>query len=575
MFKNLFNKVKEIYLKFPVEITLMVIYSIYLIIQNNRDTLESSKDPNILKFVFYTFFLLVGFKYLFTSRIKYICSAVVLSLIFMFLSGTRGINTDLSDINIIRSVLFGVLCFFLMIVIPFIRGKKDEEINNYNLFLFRNLSLTIIVANILNAGLMMIILLISYLFREPNNEIYFNIMIFSYLIFSTFFMFSFYPVNMVNIEKDNTKVLKFLFLFIAVPLLAVYTLVVYSYFFKILIKMSIPKGEISQLILIHGIITIIVILLIRGSALIEDRVKRKIEKVFCVTELPMVLMLFIAIFQRIKQHGMTINRYVVIIFGLYLLFIVIYILLFKKNKTFIIMGSFMIVLFFSIIGPLNIFKIPFYLQEKRLEKLLKENDIDINGKSNKIVDEKIKKDIDSIFYYFRKWDKNSLEKKYNYNNVSENLKLEGTGKRYYFNAETYRFVDIKGYDMLVKYFDSIGDEKYKNYKFGDNKENIIIYQDNTKILDLKIKDIEKDITKLIKEKKASENIVLLDQNDEITDETKLINKLEDNGYSDLGVLYNFENENIKISLLILYIYLHKDGTSELGIDSALIEFKKN
>lgn len=580
MFKNLFNKIKEIYLKFQIEISLMTIYAVYLIAENHNILKSYNGVHNISKFVFYTFFLLVGFRYIFTSKIKHICSAVGLSLIFMFLSGTRGLNTELSEINVIRSLLFGVLCFFLMIIIPFIKGRKDEKIDNYNLFLFKNLSLTVIVANILNSGLMMIILLVSYLFREPNHKIYLDIMVFSYLIFTTFFMLSFYPDKIENLEKDNTKVLKFLFLFVAVPLLAIYTLVVYSYFFKILIKMSIPKGEISQLILIHGIITIIVILLIKGSSLINDSVKRKIEKVFCITELPMILMLFIAIFQRTKQYGMTINRYAVIIFGLYLLFIVLYILLFKKNKTFIIMGSFMIVLFFSIVGPLNIFKIPFYFQEKRLERILKQNSIDKNGKSEKAVDEKIKKDIKSIFSYFDKWENNSLGKKYNYDKLYENLGLGEVSSSERENTMYYSFsvqgpLNVKDYDILLRSYSSIEEEQYKNYKFKNSKESIIIYRGDTKILDFKRKDIEKEMTELIKNGKSSEHIELTNTNGEVISSEKYTKELFAEGYSNLGVKYSFENEDLKISFLISSFGLQSNEEPDMWIETILIKFKKD
>ena len=151
MFKNLFIKIKEIYLKFPVEISLILIYSIYLILRNHRDSFSSQREEHIFKFVSYTFFLLVGFKYLFTSKVKYICSALCVSLIFLFLSGTRGLKTDLSEINQVRTALFGLLSFSLMIVIPFIKSRRDEKIDNYNLFLFKNLSLTMIISNILFA----------------------------------------------------------------------------------------------------------------------------------------------------------------------------------------------------------------------------------------------------------------------------------------------------------------------------------------------------------------------------------------------------------------------------------------
>ena len=583
MFKNLFIKIKEIYLKFPAEISLILIYSVYLILRNHRESFSSQGEEHIFKFVCYTFFLLVGFKYLFPGKVKYICSALCVSVIFLFLSGTRGLKTELSEINQIKSVLFGLLSFSLMIVIPFIKSRKDEKIDNYNLFLFKNLSLTMIVSQVLSMGLMGILALIFYLLIRENYKVYFDIMVFSYLIFPAFFMLSFYPDNMDNIEKDNTKIIKFLLLFIFVPLLGIYTLVVYSYFLKILIKMSIPKGEVSLLILIHGIATIIVLLLIRGSSLIDESVKKKIGKIFSITELPLIFLLFTAVFQRINQYGMTINRYAIVIFGVYLLLMVLYILISKKNKTFVIMSIFIAVLFFSMVGPGNIFKVPFYLQEKRLEKILKKHNIDKNGKSDKVVDDKIKIDIASVFSYFKDWDNKSLEKKYNYDVFSENLQLEKFDRSY--GAESYEIQNsyypflyeeqilVRDYDTLFSDFSAIKDIQYKEYKLNNTGNDFIIYRDEKKILDLKMSDMNSEFLELIKEGKISDNIELIKRNGEVVDKKTVTREFFSQEYYNVAVRYNFENENLKISFLVSSANYSEESGTDVVFRSVLIKFK--
>ena len=579
MFKNLFVKIKEIYLKFPVEISLILIYSVYLILQNHRGSLSSPREGHIFKFVWYTFFLLVGSRYLFASKIKYIGSALCVSLIFLFLSGTRGLKAELSEINLVRSVLFGLLSFTLMIVIPFIKSRKDEKIDNYNLFLFKNLSLTMIVSQILATGLMGILALIFYLLIGENNKVYFDIMIFSYLVFPVFFMLSFYPDSMDDIEKDNTKIIKFLLLFIFVPLLGIYTLVVYSYFLKILIKMSIPKGEVSLLILIHGIATIIVLLLIRGSGLIDENVKKKIGKIFSITELPLICLLFTAVFQRINQYGMTINRYSVVIFGVYLLLMVLYILISKRNKTFVIMSIFIAVLFFSIVGPVNIFKIPFSSQEKRFEKILKKHNIDKNGKSDKSIDSKTKSEIQSIFSYFMKWDNKSLEKKYNYDTFYKNLELDTlevseTDENLYYTFYYEEQIEVKDYDLFFNDFNTITDRQYKDYKLNNTGNDFTVYRNETKILDIKMSDINNDILKLIKERKVSENIELIRRNGEIADKKTVPREILNKEYYNVAVRYNFENEDLKISLLVSSANFSEESGIEVGFRSVLIKFKK-
>ena len=166
-----------------------------------------------------------------------------------------------------------------------------------------------------------------------------------------------------------------------------------------------------------------------------------------------------------------------------------------------------------------------------------------------------------------------------YDKIYENLKLDEAGRDDTYSFEHYSFktsniLNIKDYDILIKYPDPESENQYKNYKFNISKENVTIYENSKKILEAKRKDIEADIVRSLKEKKISENIEITDENGEITDKTRLVTGLEGDEYSDLGVLYNHENEDVKISLLISQLYLWKNGNSELQIDSVLIKFKK-
>gem|GEM_PF-1712973 len=92
-------------------------------------------------------------------------------------------------------------------------------------------------------------------------------------------------------------------------------------------------------------------------------------------------MLFYAIYLRINQYDITINRYFIVVFGLWLLIISLYFVISKKKKLiFLPVTLTLFIIIISIIPKYNVYNFPEERQLKRLENNLEKAKILQNNK---------------------------------------------------------------------------------------------------------------------------------------------------------------------------------------------------
>src|SRR5690606_34734421 len=101
--------------------------------------------------------------------------------------------------------------------------------------------------------------------------------------------------------------------------------------------------------------------------------------------LPLLVLLFIAIGMRIGDYGFTLNRYLVLVLGIWLAFTCVYFILPKGNIKFIPI-SLAVVIFLASFGPWGVFKTSENSQVKRLHALLsRENFFQGNKLSGEVI----------------------------------------------------------------------------------------------------------------------------------------------------------------------------------------------
>jgi len=263
---------------------------------------------------------------------------------------------------------------------------------------------------ILCGGISLILVSIGSLFElKIPNELYGDTWLIGSLFLAPVYFLAQVPKQFDFARSDCKfpKGVHFILTYVLVPLSLIYMVILYAYFIKIVLKGVMPHGHLSIMISLFGIVGIITHLAIypiheRGNAII-GWFYRNFYRMMIV---PLGL-LFLAIGQRISQYGITEDRYLVLACALWFAVLVTLFLIkrqhFKLQSVTISLALFCLVASF---GPWSIYNLPINNQFSRLEAILIENNLLIDGKVQvtQQPDIEIQKSISSITTYLVRHD---------------------------------------------------------------------------------------------------------------------------------------------------------------------------
>lgn len=239
-----------------------------------------------------------------------------------------------------------------------------------------------IYAIVLYIGLALAILALDFLFNTNfNKNIYFQTFILCLGIVNTFvYLHDFPKVNDLEKSIDFSKAIEVLVLYILVPLSILYLIIVYAYAFKILIDWELPKGWVTYLISslsILGFIIHIGIEPVRQKH--ESKLIQKFFPYYFYAVLPLLALLFIALYKRIADYNFTEWRYLGLILALWIAGMLFYMIFSKKRPLSLYAKSLFILVLLCSFGPLSAFKISINAQLNELEQLME----NLNEKTEK------------------------------------------------------------------------------------------------------------------------------------------------------------------------------------------------
>lgn len=279
-----------------------------------------------------------------------------------------------------------LMTHLLVAVAPYLNRKKsDEKFWLYNKSLFVNFFQTVVFTGVLCLGIMLAITAADHLFDlDIRSDLYFQIFWFILIFGSVLIFLLFTDSGLKQMEKEDKYpvVLKFFVQYVLIPLLCIYVVILYLYAFRILFLWELPEGWLSYLILVYSMVGILALLLVhplrKGEALSWVR---WFGKIFYYSLLPLIFLLFIAIFTRINAYGFTEPRYYVLLLGIWLLFIAMYFIFSKKASIKTIPLSLFLFGLFALIFPyLNTFSVAKRSQKAAFVHLLEDNGLLKDGK---------------------------------------------------------------------------------------------------------------------------------------------------------------------------------------------------
>lgn len=424
----------------------------------------------------------------------------IIFIIFYFFVFLK--NTDY--ISISRFVGTNLIFYLMFLFIPYFFKRKNFEM--YSIKILGAFFITAIYTVVLFAGLSAILFTIDKLLGiRIDPELYIETWFVCVFIFAVNYFLSLVPKIEITFTKEVfPKAFNILLNYIVIPLLSVYTTILYIYFFKILITQNWPKGLVSHLVLWYSFITILVVFF--TYPIKEDiKVSNYFAKIITKIILPLIIMMFVSMGIRINAYGVTEPRYYVIVAGIWVLCVFLYWNISKIKINTIIPLSFVLTIFIALFTPISSFNISRYSQTKRFENLLVKNNMLKEGKiqKNPNISQDDKSKISSIVLYFE--NRQGLDKlKYLPNNFNISQMNEVFGfnledryiprfSNFYFRTPINSSIDIKGYDYLIYsniYNINIEGITSGNVKFEyDKNKNILhVTKDNKKIYSLNLVD---------------------------------------------------------------------------------------
>lgn len=346
--------------------TILCLFSIYTVKTEFSNKLIL-KDDDIIKLLvlsvpFSAMLELIREKY-FNNKNKILMRIVFFGVVvFDLLLFTRFYSLD-EEINYIGLFL---LFYTGFILVPLINKKYKED---YVLKVLLNQIITIGFSIILFLGLISLIRLIFGLLIGEDTFLEFNWYTYSFIISSTIFAVTFFLSRIEDLYENNknnkVNIIKKMYYYMLIPIVTTYTFILYIYTFKIILLRQMPKGTVSHLVLWYTVYSLQ--LLIKITPLIdESNIAKKFRKLFPYFSIPLLILSLISISIRINQYGVTVNRYLVVILVIWLMFnMILYVL--NKNNAQKIIVSFIVVLVIAILSPLNAINISKISQKNRKE----------------------------------------------------------------------------------------------------------------------------------------------------------------------------------------------------------------
>lgn len=296
--------------------------------------------------------------------------------------------SDISYIHAARIALFTFIGYIVLFSIPLFK-RASQELWTYGGAIIKRLVIAALFSITVWAGLALAFTAIHYLF-ELNFELgllLMKIWVIDIWILGAWVVLGGFPKT-DELTENNLKIsraISWLLQYVLVPLTSIFFLILYAYLLKIIITWNWPLGGVAQWIL--GFSAFGLALFIATYPLQEKDGFTWLKiffRWFFILLIPMTVVLFMAVGFRLKNYGITEERYMIVVGGLWLLAAAVYYIFSKKKMLQAIPYSLAVVFIFVSVAPFfNMFSLSAHSQALRLRGILERNQILVNNQIQK------------------------------------------------------------------------------------------------------------------------------------------------------------------------------------------------
>ena len=495
--KKLLLHFKSGFDRFPITIILAFIHFITGVYIAEVRSFESDNFIEINLLIFGSIFItamaeIIWEKYLYGKNrwlVRGIYSVItfILSIIF-YVEYLR--TNDYYNIYYFALIPISIILFVL---IPILNRENKEK---YLQSEFSDFVITHIFALVLFIGIGIVLTTVNYLFFKSRSFFISRLTVYSSWFIAEVLGASLF-LSLLKKPNDDLENYEFpsifnsLIKFVIIPLIAIYTAVLYIYMAKTIISMQLPKGLISHLVLWYTAFSVVIMILITPFTQ-KDKFFGNFKKYFPYFSIPLIFASLFALFQRIYQYGITEKRYYVLILIFWLLFCMI--LFIRKMNITGIFISLIACVVIAVYTPFSAKSVSNFSQKERLKRMLVKYGALKDGKISKITQKLTNRQGSQIHTTIQYISSNSNIQKLNFKNekgevystledLEKALDVKESWKDYYIvrnedeNGENYDEKEIVAYRVknsenaeLIS--DTTGYDNFISYKKVDNEDPI-------------------------------------------------------------------------------------------------------
>jgi hypothetical protein len=308
------------------------------------------------------------------------CSLVGIATLVIFY---YSLKTTSKNVFLIKYIIFSFSAHLFASVCYYYEKQETKGFWQFNRIIFIRFLLSSLYSGVLFSGLVLILASIKFLFKlEIPNRCFADAFYICICFFHVPLFLAGIPSDLDGLNKSNDypEGLKSFAQYLLIPLITVYIVILYIYGATILFSWTLPKGQISLMIIMMSVLGILNLLLIHPKTHDkENKWMSTYSRFFYAALIPLLILLYVSIFKRIGDYGITESRYYVLFIALWITAISVYFIGSKKKDIRVIPASLLLCSILSTFGPWGATQVTISSQLSRIDKFLSENKIVVDG----------------------------------------------------------------------------------------------------------------------------------------------------------------------------------------------------
>lgn len=311
---------------------------------------------------------------------RFLIALIPVPLLILYAAVLPG--DHLSFVEGLRLALFFIAAVLAMLAFPFIAPRTTASFHRFATDFILRLLLTALFTLLLWGGLALALLAIDKLFSvEIAGQAYTKLLVFIIGFVAVPFLLSSVERDLNVQTSDIPKVLRILTMYVLMPILVVYALILYAHAAQQILNWEWSEGWVARLVAGYagaGLLTFAILWPQRNDP--DNQWVRSFTRWFSILLSPLALLLFLAVMRRVNEYGVTESRYYGLVIAVWLAGVAFYLLFSQKADIRILALSLAVLALATSFGPWGASAVSVRSQVGQLQSALDSVGVLKNGK---------------------------------------------------------------------------------------------------------------------------------------------------------------------------------------------------